>query len=78
VTNSVQGGPAAGPQRRSPDERLPGPHVSGKVTGVGHAIQKSGNIRYVEHLVYIDIHCYGGGWLTALEVGSGHYQLAGK
>ena len=28
MTDSVQGGPAAGPQRESPDEQLRGPHVS--------------------------------------------------
>jgi serine/threonine protein phosphatase 1 len=35
---------------------------------VGHSSQKSGEILDVGHLVCIDTYCYGGGWLTALNV----------
>jgi serine/threonine protein phosphatase 1 len=47
---------------------IPGPHVSGKRAIVGHSSQKSGEILDVAHLVCIDTFCYGGGWLTALDV----------
>ena len=46
----------------------PGPHVSGKRVVVGHTSQKNGEILDLGHLVCIDTHCYGGGWLTALDV----------
>jgi serine/threonine protein phosphatase 1 len=50
---------------------LPGPHVSGKVVVAGHTSQKNGKILNLGHLVCIDTSCYGGGWLTALDVHSG-------
>jgi serine/threonine protein phosphatase 1 len=46
----------------------PGPHVSGKTLIVGHTSQKSGEILDLGHVVCIDTYCYGGGWLTALDV----------
>jgi serine/threonine protein phosphatase 1 len=46
----------------------PGPHDSGKTAIVGHSSQKSGEILDLGHLVCIDTFCYGGGWLTALDV----------
>jgi calcineurin-like phosphoesterase family protein len=46
----------------------PSPHVSGKRAIVGHTSQKSGEILDLGHLVCIDTYCYGGGWLTALDV----------
>ncbi len=46
----------------------PGPHVSGKKAIVGHSSQKGGEILDLGHLICIDTYCYGGGWLTALEV----------
>jgi serine/threonine protein phosphatase 1 len=56
---------------RSLRDGLPGPHVSGKVAIVGHTSQKSGAILDAGHLLCIDTYCFGGGWLTALDVGSG-------
>jgi serine/threonine protein phosphatase 1 len=50
---------------------VPGPHVSGKRVIVGHTSQKNGKILNLGHLVCIDTYCYGGGWLTALDVHSG-------
>jgi serine/threonine protein phosphatase 1 len=50
---------------------VPGPHVSGKRAVVGHTSQKNGKILNLGHLVCIDTYCYGGGWLTALDVHSG-------
>jgi serine/threonine protein phosphatase 1 len=47
---------------------IPDPHVSGKRVIVGHSSQKGGEILDVGHLVCIDTFCYGGGWLTALDV----------
>lgn len=47
---------------------ISGPHVSGKTVIAGHSAQKSGEIKDVGHLICIDTYCYGGGWLTALDV----------
>lgn len=46
----------------------PGPHISGKKVVVGHSSQKTDEILDLGHLVCIDTYCYGGGWLTALDV----------
>ncbi len=46
----------------------PGPHNSGKTVIVGHTPQKNGEILDLGHLKCIDTYCYGGGWLTALDV----------
>jgi len=51
--------------------RLPGPHGSGKTAIVGHTAQKDGEILDLGYLKCIDTFCYGGGWLTALDVPSG-------
>jgi serine/threonine protein phosphatase 1 len=50
---------------------LPEPHDSGKIAIVGHTSQKSGEILDAGHIKCIDTYCYGGGWLTALEVHAG-------
>ena len=47
---------------------VPGPHVSGKTVITGHSSQKTGEILNLGYLVCIDTYCYGGGWLTALDV----------
>jgi serine/threonine protein phosphatase 1 len=47
---------------------IPDPHVSGKRAIVGHTSQKSGEVLDLGHVVCIDTFCYGGGWLTALDV----------
>jgi serine/threonine protein phosphatase 1 len=52
-------------------EMTPGPHESGKIVIAGHTSQKTGEILDLGHLVCIDTYCHGGGWLTALEVGTG-------
>ncbi len=49
-------------------DRIPGPHVSGKTVIAGHSSQKTGEILDVGHLLCIDTYCFGGGWLTALDV----------
>ncbi|MGE0607348.1 MAG: metallophosphoesterase family protein [Pirellulales bacterium] len=50
---------------------IPGPHISGKTAVVGHTSQKSGEILDLGHLKCIDTYCFGGRWLTALDVESG-------
>lgn len=52
-------------------QRLPGPHVSGKKAVVGHTHDRDGRIFEMPHLVCIDTYCYGGRWLTALDLDSG-------
>jgi serine/threonine protein phosphatase 1 len=47
---------------------IPGPHRSGKTVIVGHTVQKDGEILDLGHIKCIDTYCYGGGWLTALDV----------
>ncbi len=46
------------------------PHPSGKRVVVGHTSQKSGRPLDRGFAVCIDTYAHGGGWLTALEVGS--------
>ena len=50
---------------------MPGPHKNGKVAVVGHTPDKYGEIMDVGYLKCIDTFCYGGQWLTALDVMSG-------
>jgi serine/threonine protein phosphatase 1 len=45
---------------------------------VGHTPQKTGEVLDIGHLVCIDTHCHGGEWLTALDVGSGHWWQANE
>lgn len=52
-------------------ESTPGPHASGKQAVLGHTHDRGGEIFDIGHLVCIDTYCYGGGWLTALDVNSG-------
>ncbi|HIQ19673.1 MAG TPA: serine/threonine protein phosphatase [Planctomycetes bacterium] len=57
-------------------DRMPGRHYSGKTAVVGHTAQHSGEILDVGYLKCIDTYCYGGRWLTALEVHSGELWQA--
>jgi serine/threonine protein phosphatase 1 len=56
---------------KSLEEIVPTRHQSGKTAIVGHTPDRSGEIFSLKHLKCIDTFCYGGGWLTALDVGSG-------
>ncbi len=77
---------AAGlPIHEQPDQLLfwehmsydsPPPHESGKIAVVGHTPQPTGEILDLEHLLCIDTCCFGGGWLTALDVQSGQVWQA--
>jgi serine/threonine protein phosphatase 1 len=51
--------------------RTPGQHLSGKTAVVGHTSLKDGEVLDLGHLVDIDTYCWGGGWLTALDVTTG-------
>ena len=57
---------------------VPGPHVSGKTVIAGHTSQRSGQILDLGYLKCIDTCCYGGGWLTALEVHTGQVWQASR
>jgi serine/threonine protein phosphatase 1 len=48
----------------------PGRHQSGKTVIAGHTSLKNGEILDLGHVKLIDTYCYGGGWLTALNVES--------
>lgn len=47
---------------------LPGPHISGKRVFVGHTPQPDGRIMDAGHLVCVDTHCVGNGYLTAFDL----------
>ncbi len=51
-------------------------HRSGKRVICGHTAQKSGEPLNLGHHVCIDTWVYGGGWLTCLDVASGHIWQA--
>jgi serine/threonine protein phosphatase 1 len=57
-------------------DMTPRPHESGKTVIVGHTSQKSGEILDLGHVKCIDTFCYGGGWLTALDVQTGEVWQA--
>lgn len=54
----------------------PDAHRNGKKAVVGHTHDRGGEIFDIGHLVCIDTYCYGGGWLTALDVDSGQLWQA--
>ena len=68
------------PGRRpaDPGATTPGPHESGKRVIVGHSSQKTGEILDLGHLKCSDTFCYGGGWLTALEVATDEVEQANR
>jgi len=57
-------------------DMTPGPHETGKIVIVGHTSQKNGEILDLGHVKCIDTYCYGGGWLTALDVQTGEVWQA--
>jgi serine/threonine protein phosphatase 1 len=59
-------------------DTTPGPHESCKTVIVGHTSQKDGEILDLGHVVCIDTYCYGGGWLTALDVKTGEVWQADR
>lgn len=59
-------------------DMTPGPQVSGKTVIVGHTSQKGGEVLDLGHLKCLDTFCYGGAWLTALEVNTGEVWQANQ
>lgn len=57
---------------------LPGPHCSGKTAVVGHTPDKHGEIMDLGYLKCLDTFCYGGKWLTAMDVLSGEVWQANQ
>lgn len=53
-------------------------HQSGKIMVCGHTAQKSGLPLNLGFAVCIDTYCYGGGWLTCLDVHSGQWWQASQ
>ncbi|SMP63447.1 serine/threonine protein phosphatase 1 [Neorhodopirellula lusitana] len=47
---------------------VPAPHVSGKRIYMGHTPQPNGEILRRSHMVVVDTYCFGGGFLTALDL----------
>ena len=47
---------------------VPPAHVNGKTCFVGHTSNKKGQVADFGHLVCLDTFCYGGGWLTGMDV----------
>lgn len=58
--------------------QTPPPHENGKIAIVGHTAQKSGEILDLGHVICLDTNCYGGGWLTAMEIPSGKLWQADR
>lgn len=56
----------------------PKPHISGKAMICGHTSQHSGLPKHLGHATCIDTYVYGDGWLTCLDVDSGHYWQANE
>jgi serine/threonine protein phosphatase 1 len=54
------------------------PHYSGKAVVVGHTPQPDGDVLDLGFLAGIDTGCCAGGWLTALDVGTGRYWQANQ
>lgn len=55
-------------------DHLPPPHASGKIAVVGHTPQAE--VLNVGHLIALDTNCCDGGWLSALDVGTGQLWQA--
>lgn len=51
-------------------ESMPGPHKSGKTAVVGHTHDRAGKVFRSPYLICVDTYCYGGRWLTAIDLES--------
>ncbi len=49
-------------------EGVPAPHQNGKTAIVGHTANREGEILDLGHVICLDTYCYGGGWLTAMDL----------
>ena len=70
--------PALALRWRVTDAATAAPHHSGKVAVVGHTPQQSGDVLDLGFLICIDTNCARGGWLAALDVGSGEVWQADR
>ena len=59
-------------------EGIPTAHCSNKVAVVGHTAQRDGDVLDLGHLLCIDTYCYGGGWLTAVDLQSKTFWQANE
>ncbi|TWU43422.1 Serine/threonine-protein phosphatase 1 [Novipirellula aureliae] len=50
------------------NDGVPAPHMSGKTAVVGHTAMHDGEILNLNHLLCIDTYCYGGKWLSAIDM----------
>ncbi|WP_169975874.1 metallophosphoesterase family protein [Tautonia rosea] len=57
---------------------VPDRHHSGKTAIVGHSSQKDGEVLDLGHVICIDTYCYGGGWLTLMDLHSGQLWQADR
>ncbi len=55
---------------------LPAPHVNGKKAIVGHTPQRDGDVLILPHLICLDTYCYGGRYLSAMDLDSGQIWQA--
>ena len=60
------------------EEPYPKAHFSGKIAIVGHSEQSNGEILDLDHVKCIDTCCHGYGWLTALDIDTGHHWQASR
>lgn len=49
-------------------EGVPAPHQNEKIAVVGHTANRDGEIADYGHVICLDTYCYGGGWLTAMDL----------
>jgi serine/threonine protein phosphatase 1 len=60
----------ASPLRAPTGDSSPPGEDTGRTVIVGHTSQEGGEVLDLGHPKCIDIYCHGGGWLTALDVGT--------
>ncbi len=51
-------------------DRVPGPHMSGKTAWIGHTPNLRGEVVDLGYLMCLDTFCFGGGYLTAVDIES--------
>lgn len=57
--------------------KFPAAHCSGKHVFLGHTPQANCEVGYFGHFTCLDTYCFGGGWLTGIDVGTGQvWQVA--
>ncbi|MEZ6135678.1 MAG: metallophosphoesterase family protein [Pirellulaceae bacterium] len=59
-------------------DRVPQPHISGKHVFCGHTPQPRGEIGYYGYFTCLDTCCFGGYWLSAIDVDTGETWQVSK